>query len=758
MTAAEYLRALKPVVLDAYEHQSATYGSIVRELAPARIPGRLPLSEVQFNLEQLGGVASFKGLQTEVRANGKHAVNFDLFLNIVDTGNGLRLECDFSSGLYDESTIAGWLGCYRTLLEGLAANPGESVAGLPVLEPAVRERLDALNATAAPRPQAENVPELIAGAFVAMPSRPAADFYGLELSRAELAGQSDRLAAWLMRHGGGPGSLVGIYMDRSLEMLVAMLGVMKAGAAYVPLDPAFPPARIEQIVEETRAPVILTLARHLETLPKTAATVLALDAKASTLAREPLVALPRVSAEERAYVIFTSGSTGRPKGVEVTHGSVVNLFADLSSRLAMTPADRWLAVTTLSFDIAVLELLLPLVSGGTVAIAHRDDVADAARLIELIEATGATVLQATPVTWRMLLEQGFEPRPGFKMLCGGEAWTPAIAGELLRTEEDSGVRLWNMYGPTETTVWSSVTEVCRGAEKITIGPPIANTRFYVLDARLEPVPLGVPGELWIGGAGVAHGYFERPELTAEKFLKDPFHAGDRMYRTGDEVRQFADGRIEFLGRLDDQVKLRGFRIELGEVETAMRNLLEVRDAVAVLRPDTHGEPILAGYYTGGEIHTVADIKSMLQKHLPAYMIPTMFRRLETLPLTPNGKVDRRALPDARTEKPEKEEMFAEPLTPTEAVLADIFCEVLGGAKVSTQANILELGADSLRVFQIASRAHRRGLKVTARQLMQLHTVKAVAAALDAASSAGKVSAATPVPLLRVSRESYRMTV
>jgi amino acid adenylation domain-containing protein len=757
-SAKDYLRAMKPTVLDAYDHQNATYGSIVRELAPTREAGRLPFSEIQFNLEQIGRAASFQGLKADVRANGKKAVNFDLFLNIVDTGNGLRLECDYNTGVYEESTIARWLENYRALLEGIVANPAQSVEALPVLpDPMRRYLLETCNATATGPLAIENVPALIDATFSSMPSQTAAEFYGLTLTRAELAAQSDGLAAWLIRHGAGPGALVGIYMDRSLEMLIAMLGVMKAGAAYVPLDPMFPASRIEQILEETEVAVMLTLARHMEDLPGSNARVLALDTEASALANEGRVALPQISAHERAYVIFTSGSSGRPKGVEVTHGSVVNLLNDLTHRLDMKPSDRLLAVTTISFDIAVLELLLPLVCGGTVAIAHRDDVADGLQLMELLRATRATVLQATPVTWRMLIEQGFEAPQDFKMLCGGEAWTTAMADQLIG-DQSSGGRVWNMYGPTETTVWSSVTEVTRGAARMTIGPPIANTRFYVLDARLQPVPPGVPGELFIAGAGVARSYFHRPDLTAEKFLPDPFVHGERMYRTGDEVCQFADGRIEFLGRMDQQIKLRGFRIELGEIEVALRGIPGVRDAVVVLRRDDRGDAILAAYYTGEAEATPAAVRQVLRTQLPMYMVPSVLQQLASLPLTPNGKIDRRALPDIGPIAPAAQEEFVEPTTRNETILADIFCEVLGCSQISIRTSLLDAGADSLRMFQIASRAHRRGLAVTVRQLMQLHTVEAVAAALgpDQNAEAEVVLQSTAIPLRRVARESYRI--
>ena len=609
----------------------------------------------------------------------------------------------------------------------------------------------------------ENVPALIAAAFAAMPNQPAAEFYGAKMSRVQLAERSDRLAAWLIRHGAGTGALVAIYMDRSLEMLVAMLGVMKAGAAYVPLDPMFPPARIAQILEETNVPVMITLSRHLDALPESEAMAIALDDESIGLQSEPAVALPRIQSDARAYVIFTSGSTGRPKGVEVCHGSVVNLLTDAAQRLDMKLEDRLLAITTLSFDISVLEMLLPLVTGGTVVIALREDAADGAQLADLLRATRATVLQATPVTWRMLLEQGFQPIPGLKMLCGGEAWTTTMADQLLAT----GGRLWNMYGPTETTVWSSITEVMRGAERMTISPPIANTRFYVLDTHFQRVSPGLPGELFIAGAGVARGYFKRAELTAEKFLADPFVPGERMYRTGDEVRQLPDGRIEFLGRLDHQIKLRGFRIELADVETAMRALPGIRDAVAVLRPDASGEAMLVGYYVGGENFTTAELKRALRSRLPGYMVPTVMKSLPALPLTPNGKIDRRALPEPRSGRIEtdsgsihqsgiegkegRQNVSGLENTPTAQVqrstvsvserhMLRIWQQVLQVGDLDVESNFFDLGGHSLLLGRMqAVMKDEFGVKLTAAEVFRHPTVGAMAAWLEQAQSESKLA-------------------
>jgi len=614
-----------------------------------------------------------------------------------------------------------------------------------------------------------NVPELIARAFAEMPAQPAVEFHGLTLARSELAEKSDRLAAWLLRHGGGPDALVGIYMDRCLEMLVAILGVLKAGAAYVPLDPMFPSARIEQIVAETQVPVMLTTSRNREHLPKSNALIVAVDESAAMLAREPTVELPEISAEQRAYVIFTSGSTGRPKGVEVTHGAVVNLLADLSPRLDMKPSDRWLAVTTLSFDISVLEMLLPLASGGTVVIARRDDAADGAQLLEMLRTTRATVLQATPVTWRMLLEHEFIAPPGFKMLCGGEAWTQAVADRLLEAPGDPGSdagtlrrRLWNMYGPTETTVWSSATEVHSGAAAITIGPPIANTRFYVFDADMQPVATGDIGELFIAGEGVARGYFQRPELTAEKFLTDPFSPGERMYRTGDEVRLLGDGSIEYIGRLDQQVKLRGFRIELGEIETALRALPEIVDAAAALRQDTSGEPMLAGYYTGTRDLDSSELREALRARLPLYMVPTVFQRLEALPLTANGKLDRRALPELRSALEERTKDKAAPIvledsnatdlshpglsipsvpfpaaaSPAERDLLRIWEQIFQVENLTPESEFFDLGGHSLLLARLQIALKKEfNVRLTTADLFRAPTIAALAAWLDLARTA-----------------------
>ncbi|MGA2850648.1 MAG: amino acid adenylation domain-containing protein [Terracidiphilus sp.] len=551
---------------------------------------------------------------------------------------------------------------------------------------------------------ARSFPELLDASFSAIQSQPAVEFLGTVLSRTELADRSQRLASWLIENGAGHGALVGIYMDRSIEMLVSVLGVLKAGAAYVPLDPTFPRLRIQQILHETKVPVLLTLKRHLKDLDVSSdARIFCVDSEAAALQAFPIQPLPKIHFGTRAYVIFTSGSSGVPKGVEVAHGSLVNLLNSARDLIEIGPQDRLFAITTLAFDISVLELLLPLVSGGTVIIGSKDAAADSDLLMEQLAASRATVLQATPVTFRMLLDCGFQPGPGFKMLCGGEAWTAVMAERLLAT----GARLWNCYGPTETTVWSSMTEIKRGDPRVVIGPPIADTSFYVVNERLEPVPAGTHGELLIGGAGVALGYFERELLTAEKFISDPHLPSGRMYRTGDEVRQLDDGRLEFIGRLDQQIKLRGYRIELGEIETAMMACDGVRGAVAMLRGDSSNDAFVVGFYMAAKGVTPSMLRESLAQRLPGYMVPRNFELLDAFPLTPNGKTDRRSLADySLTINSSDIAGAAETASPIELEIIQMWEKLFQGEQIAADSDFFELGGDSLLAVRLQSMVSR----------------------------------------------------
>src|SRR5208283_4112917 len=609
-TAAQFLTNTKQTLLAGYEHQNYTYGRLVRKLQTPRDPSRLPLTEVQFNLERVGGDMKFDGFEAQADPNPKSFVNFDIFLNIVESKDGLMLDCDYNTGLFDEATIARWLSHYETLLLGMVDNAEQPVSRLPLLNAASRQQmLVDWNRTAADYPRNVCVHQLFEAQARKTPDAIAAVFESERLTYRELDRKANQLANYLWTNGVRPGVMVGIFVERSLDMIVALLGVMKAGGAYVPMDPTYPAERISFVLNDASVPVLLTQEALFKTVNVGSAKHVFLDTEWATIARSSSDAPPAAAtAEDLAYVIYTSGSTGKPKGVEISHRAVVNLLLSMSKKPGLAANDVLVAVTTLSFDIAGLELFLPLAMGATLVIASREAAADGNLLLARLNSCGATVMQATPVTWKLLIEAGWDGKPALKALCGGEAFPRDLANELVRRAQS----VWNMYGPTETTIWSSTIEVKAGEGAVPIGPPIDNTQFYVLDRNNQPVPIGVAGELHIGGDGLARGYFHRPELTAEKFIADPFReesvrggslgggsspteSGARMYKTGDLVRYHADGTIEYLGRLDHQVKLRGFRIELGEIEAVLKGHPGVREAVVMAREDVPGYKRLVAY-------------------------------------------------------------------------------------------------------------------------------------------------------------------
>jgi amino acid adenylation domain-containing protein len=534
------------------------------------------------------------------------------------------------------------------------------------------------------------------------PAAVAVSFGEKTLTYRELDERSNRLARHLRGLGVGPESLVGLCTERSPEMIVGLLGILKAGAAYVPLDPAYPPDRLAFMLDDSRLAVLLTQEVLRERLPDNSATVVFLDSDWPSVAPEGTKGVV-VSGENLAYVIYTSGSTGKPKGVQVPHRALANFLKSMRNLLGIAAGDALLAVTTLSFDIAGLELFLPLTVGARVELAGREEAADGARLIERLERSGVTFLQATPATWRLLLESGWQGTPGLTMLCGGEALPRELADRLV----GRGKALWNVYGPTETTIWSSAGVVEPGEGPVPVGRPIAKTQLYVLDGYLRPVPVGVTGELYIGGAGLARGYLDRPGLTAERFIPDPLgrEAGGRLYRTGDLARWRSDGGLECLGRVDHQVKIRGFRVELGEVESALLRHPAVRDAVVTARDDSSGEMSLVGYLVPreGQSPNAADLRRTLAETLPEYMVPTTYVSLDELPRTPNGKVDRKALPDPEQAALVSEGGYTPPRGPVEEALVGIWGEILGRERIGVFDNFFESGGHSLFATQLFAR-------------------------------------------------------
>ena len=533
------------------------------------------------------------GLKLAPVESDRGTAKFDLFLGMSDEDAGIALALEYNTDLFDESTIQSLLSRYETLLEGVVGNPERRLSELPLLtEDERREVLSKWNQTRVGYDRDACVQTRFEQQAARAPDNIAVEFEGRQLSYAELNARANQLAHYLRRLGVGPEVLVGICLERSIEMLVGILGVLKAGGGYVPLDPSYPAERLAFMLEDSRVPVLLLQQRLTKSLPAHAAEVVLMDEGWQAIALESVENLARSSgADNLAYVIYTSGSTGRPKGGQVSHGALVNFLDSMSREPGLTEDDALLAVTTLSFDIAGLELYLPLIKGARLVLASREMASDGEQLLKKLDSI--TMMQATPTTWRLILDAGWERPLPVKALCGGEAFPRELASQLLgRTAS-----LWNMYGPTETTIWSAIHHVERGDGPVSIGRPIANTRIYLLDARLEPVPFGVAGELYIGGDGVARGYLGRPGLTAERFIPDAFggEIGARIYRTGDLARYRPDGNIEYMGRIDFQVKVHGHRIEPGEIEEVLAQHKAVREVVVIAREDQPTDKRLVAY-------------------------------------------------------------------------------------------------------------------------------------------------------------------
>ena len=545
------------------------------------------------------------------------------------------------------------------------------------------------------------VHELIEDQARRTPEAVAVVFQNDQITYRQLNERANQLAHYLREMGVKPDSLVGVCLERSLEMVVGLLGVLKAGGAYLPMDASYPKDRLAFMIQDALPGIILTE-------EKLAGLVLALDAQVveidtgwPTISRQPTTNIPILGKPTNLiYVIYTSGSTGKPKGVQIQHQSVVNFLHSMRQEPGLDSKDRLLAITTLSFDIAGLELWLPLATGARIILTQSETARDGVALAELIARHSVTVMQATPSSWRLLLASGWKGRQGFKALCGGESWSTDLARQLLET----GADLWNLYGPTETTIWSAAKKILPD-QKVLIGRPIANTQLFVLDPLLQPVPVGTPGELYIGGDGLARGYLNRSELTAEKFIPDPFRpdGSGRLYKTGDMACCLPDGNFECLGRIDNQVKLRGFRIEVAEIETFLTQHPSVREAAVIACKDHQGEMFLAAYLItkNGDPLEASKLRGFLQSKLPAHMVPSAFVTLGRFPLTPNGKLDRKAFPVPEFKSSMIE--FSPPKTSTEIALAKIWCDILGLETVGIRDSFFEIGGHSLLVIRLASR-------------------------------------------------------
>jgi amino acid adenylation domain-containing protein len=656
---------------------------------------------------------------------------------------GLQLEYD--SVELDDAQI-GELGArYRMALERLAREPFAPHDAAPLLTDLDRQQVAEWNDRTVPAAWGRPVLELFAEQATRNPGATAISFGDREMTYAELASRALALARHLRSLGVGTDVPVGLFLERSPDMIVALLGVLAAGGAYLPLDPAYPAERLAFMLEDSGAPVVCTHAAVRDRVPPTLGRLVALEELREEGSAD---AWPRTEPDALAYLIYTSGSTGRPKGVQIPHRALASFLGSMRRVPGLAAADALLAVTSLSFDIAGLELLLPLTTGARIVLASREEAASGDLLLGLIRRHRPTVLQATPATWRMLLDAGWSGGEGLKALCGGEALPLALAAGLTARAGS----LWNMYGPTETTIWSAVARIEEGAGT-TIGRPIENTRIYILDPFGHAAPVGVPGELCIGGTGLARGYAGLPGLTAERFVPDLFGAlpGGRLYRTGDLACHRPGGELEFLGRLDFQVKIRGFRIELGEIEAELERQDGVSRAVVMAREDVPGDRRLVAYLvpSGGAEPAAGSLREVLRRRLPEHMVPGFFVTLGELPLTPNGKVDRKALPALEGGAAVAAREFLAPRTPAEDVVAAVWAEVLGVEKVGARDDFFELGGHSLLAGRVVSRLRAAlGIELALRELFDAPTVASLAARVEHAlrpDGAVRVPPLVPVP-------------
>ena len=654
----------------------------------------------------------------EFRAEGKpSAESSDCGLQLTVLSDGLKLQLASPTGQWQQQTLKSWLGYLLTLLNTASRNPDLTVDRLPLWDELAARRFYAtLNNTDAEFPGEPSVPGRIAVQAKKRPDTTAVIFGDLHYTYRELDERSTELARRLIALGAKPNCAVAVCMERSIDLPLALLAVLKSGAFYVPLDPGNPSERLRSILEECSPVALLSGKAHADALRKRlnldSLPLLCVDEAWSKTDALPSLAA-EIKPEDLAYTIYTSGTTGKPKGVRIRHSALLNLVCSMWRQPGVNETDRTLAAIPVSFDVATMDMFLPLCSGGTLVVSSRQDSVDPYRLAHLLDKHDITFLQATPATWRMLVASGWTGKRNLKMCCGGEALSRDLANDLIRL----GGELWNCYGPTETAICSAVLRIEAGTEPIRVGPPVANTAFYVMDKLGNPLPPGVPGELYIGGMGVSPGYVARPELTAQRFIPDPYRTKPEsqrskgtLFRTGDLVRIVNGNQLEFFGRLDDQVKLRGFRIEIGEIEAVLRSHPSIADAVVMLREDIPGEPRLVAYVicptTAVSASTLGEFAA---RFLPEYMLPTLIVTVERYPLSANGKIDRRALPI-----PESIPGQIAPSHPTaedaadelEVKLLKIFREILRNDSIGVTDSFFRYGGYSLLTVRLFSRIDR----------------------------------------------------
>jgi amino acid adenylation domain-containing protein len=724
-TFSELLLRARAAVLDAHEHRHTSFEKLVERLQPARSLNRSPIFQTAVVLHNAAQ-------DEDLEIHGGGAIH-DMTWFVRENEDGIAGSLEYRSDIYAAETAARVVRHLEMLLRSAVANPMSPLGSLALINSDERRALILAGQSTPASVDLTPFPRQFERQVACTPTRCAVVFGGASLTYDELNRRANRLARHLSSLGARKGTCVGVCLERGLDLLAVLIAIQKCGAAYLPLDPRHPVERRAYMLEDSGCALLVVNAAAADAGGQASSVrLLDIEANAGDIASLEDADLPHApEVGDPVYLIYTSGSTGKPKGVAISHGNLCNFLSSMRKEPGVSLDDVLAAVTTISFDIAGLELYLPLLVGARIEMIDQETASDGELLKVRLEQSRATIMQATPTTWRQLVEAAWNGGAGFRALCGGESLPRDLADDVLRRV---GI-LWNMYGPTETTIWSSLARVESGSEPICIGRPIANTDIYILDRHGEPVPVGVPGEIFIGGEGVAIGYHARPELSALRFVADRLSGrpGARLYATGDLGKCSNDGRYVHLGRLDAQVKIRGMRIELGEIEAALGAVPEIQSGIVVARETVPGEGRLVAYvvYRPGQDLTVSEVRRHLRRTLPDHMIPSVVVVLDTVPLTPNGKIDRQALPDpfissGRTSS-------SEPPSPgIEQEMADIWREYLEVESIGANDNFFELGGQSLLALRVAAAVERKiGRRMDPRSLF-FQTLRQVSAHAESA--------------------------
>lgn len=711
-------------MLDAFEHQRYSFGSLLRKLAPPRDPSRPPLLAITFNVDPILDTSDigFDGLAVHPQIEPRMFENFEWFVNgVIQKDQSIEMQVQYNSDLFTQEALAFYFEGFEAFLRAFVEAPETPINQLPLMSRDQRQRVIVdWNDTELAFPRDATLHSEFSRQAQQTPDAIAVEYQDQQLSYSDVDKRSNQIARYLQSQGIGSGDLVGICVHRSHDMLVYLYGILKSGAGYVPLDPAYPTDRLQYMCDHSRLKLIVTQQELSDRVIEFNKPHLALDQIDLSSIASTAIELNH-DPQQTCYVIYTSGSTGKPKGVQVPHGPVANFLYSMRETPGLSDRDRVLAVTTLSFDIAVLELYLPTLFGGTVVVADQAITSDGNQLVETLQSERINFLQATPATWRLLINSGWEGHNELKVLCGGEPMPSDLVSPLLARCGE----LWNMYGPTETTVWSSAFRITNGSDPILIGQPIGNTQIYILDSNLQEVPVGGEGEVYIGGDGVTHGYLHQPKMTDERFIENPYYnpfvtpANHRLYRTGDLARHRFNGNLEFLRRNDKQVKVRGFRIELGEIEKNLESHPAIQQVVVIVREDNPGDARLVAYWLGDSDKSEApDFRSHLRESVPYYMVPQHFIHLSQMPQTNNGKIDYKALPAPEPEESRENSEVVAPKSAAEKLLVSIWQDVLELDEVCIHDNFFDIGGHSLLVMQvIASVEKETGIRLSPQQFL-----------------------------------------